>query len=255
MTGLEIGLIVIGLVFFVGSFFFTEKLSSSDLEAIEKMGEKEMNILLEKQMNKASDRIGRTIDDKMASSLAGAERQINKTANDHIMSISEHATQVRKMIDNDMQVANKSHDEISFMYSMLNDKQKKITELAAEAQRIESQIRALKQSIEDELLPQLEKSGSSMSVDVTAALAALEAADLPSEEAEVEEESTLKEVMEQRIEEANEEEQTPVEVLENVNEKIIDLHREGYSDVDIAKRLGKGLGEIKLVLGLYDEEA
>ena len=71
MTGLEIGLLIIGIAFFVGSFFFTEKLSSSDLEAIEKLSEKEIAVLLEKQMRSASDRIERTIDEKYNSCLYG----------------------------------------------------------------------------------------------------------------------------------------------------------------------------------------
>ena len=41
---------------------------------------------------------------------------------------------------------------------------------------------------------------------------------------------------------------------ENVNEKILRLHREGYSELEIAKQLEKGLPEIKLVLGLFGED-
>ena len=34
--------------------------------------------------------------------------------------------------------------------------------------------------------------------------------------------------------------------------EIVNLYKEGYSEIDIAKKLGKGIGEIKLVLGLYN---
>ena len=37
----------------------------------------------------------------------------------------------------------------------------------------------------------------------------------------------------------------------NKNEDILRLHKEGKSDVEIAKELNCGLGEVKLVLGLY----
>ena len=47
MTGLQISLLVIGIVFLVGSFFVSEKLSSSDVQEIQKLGEKEIKVLLE----------------------------------------------------------------------------------------------------------------------------------------------------------------------------------------------------------------
>ena len=33
--------------------------------------------------------------------------------------------------------------------------------------------------------------------------------------------------------------------------RIIGLHKKGYSNLEIAKTLGLGIGEVKLVLGLY----
>ena len=42
---------------------------------------------------------------------------------------------------------------------------------------------------------------------------------------------------------------------QNHNMQILSLHAQGASDVEIAKQLGLGLGEVKLVLGLYKGEA
>ena len=39
------------------------------------------------------------------------------------------------------------------------------------------------------------------------------------------------------------------------NQEILSLFNEGMTEVDIAKKLGRGLGEIKLVLGLFSEGA
>ena len=297
MTGLEIGLLILGAAFFIGSFFFTEKLSSSDLEAIEKMSENEINVLLEKQMRKASDRIDRTIDEKLITSLASAERQINKTANEQILSISDHGNEVREVINRDMDAVNKSHDEIVFMHTMLNEKQKKVTDLEREAQQLESQMRALKQGIEDELYKVAEDKGIDVQkfieevglpTDAIVTEPVVEREDVTSEKEEaaknedepaknrpaqktgapeqlndlkeqaseaaniVADAKTLKEAFEQKLTTAG---SVDDDVFENVNEKILSLHKEGYSEVEIAKRLGKGLGEIKLVLGLFDEEA
>ena len=180
------------------------------------------------------------------------------------------------MINRDMEAVNKSHDEIVFMHTMLNEKQKKVTEIEKEAQLLESQMRALKQGIEDELL-NASKEQSVPAADLVEEVQKLiepEVSPAPAAEApeftpmvEVAKESafqpseivagarTLKEEFAQKLNDENEAyEIDPADVFENVNEKIISLHKQGFSEVDIAKRLGKGLGEIKLVLGLFDEE-
>ena len=40
---------------------------------------------------------------------------------------------------------------------------------------------------------------------------------------------------------------------QNDNMEILTLHDEGLTEVEIAKKLGRGLGEVKFVLGLYQE--
>ena len=47
---------------------------------------------------------------------------------------------------------------------------------------------------------------------------------------------------------------TQESIFINKNEQILNLHKEGKSDVEIAKALDCGLGEVRLVLGLYKEE-
>jgi hypothetical protein len=52
-------------------------------------------------------------------------------------------------------------------------------------------------------------------------------------------------------------EQEPADVGEegvNHNEKILMLHQQGVPDVEIARDLGLGLGEVKLVIGLFKGE-
>ena len=40
----------------------------------------------------------------------------------------------------------------------------------------------------------------------------------------------------------------------NHNDRILMLHQQGFSDVEIARELGLGLGEVKLVIGLFKGE-
>ena len=41
---------------------------------------------------------------------------------------------------------------------------------------------------------------------------------------------------------------------DNVNREILAMHREGMSDIDIARNLGMGVGEVRLIIGLYRGE-
>jgi hypothetical protein len=40
----------------------------------------------------------------------------------------------------------------------------------------------------------------------------------------------------------------------NHNDEILAMHKQGISDVQIARDLGLGLGEVKLVIGLFKGE-
>ena len=45
--------------------------------------------------------------------------------------------------------------------------------------------------------------------------------------------------------------QSVPDTKENNNDRILRLHKEGVSNVDIAKELGLGVGEVKLVINLF----
>ena len=57
MTGLQIAMIVIGMVCLIGSFFVSEKLSKADLEEMKKMSEQEIKVILDARMQDASAQI------------------------------------------------------------------------------------------------------------------------------------------------------------------------------------------------------
>lgn len=257
MTGLEIALLIVGVLFFIGSFFFVEKLSSSDLETIEKMSEKEVHILLDKQISAASGRIDAAIESKFNESLNKFDRETNKRTTDEIYSITEHADTVRVSLDTAFDAVKKSHDEIMFLYNMLSDKQEKVTELEKNAQGLESTLRNMKRSIEDAIERlEIEQQIQVAVPEPAPALTAEEAAPQPEEKTlaqAFEEEITAQAAREaaNTMPSAGASQQTDAN---SINDRILSMHREGYSDVDIAKNLGKGLGEIKLVLGLFEEE-
>lgn len=228
MTTLQIVLLVIGLICLVGSFFVSEKLSSSDLKEMKKMSQQEIKLILDAEMGKAQESIEAKIQDTLDSKMEEMERKSDKETNEKILSISEYSDTVLNSM-------NKSHQEIVFMYDMLNDKQEKMTLLTKELQEMESSVVQMQQALDEKLLQIQEETQRQIE---------LSKEELP--QVVQEQELSVEEVLQQQIKEQEEE--------PGDNEKILTLYKQGLSEVEIAKKLGRGLGEVKLILGLFSEE-
>ncbi len=226
MTGLQISLLVIGIVFLVGSFFVSEKLSSSDVQEIQKLGEKEIKVLLEKEMKAAESKLEEMAKDKIDEKIESFAVETDKELNNKIMSISEYSDTV-------LDSMNKSHNEIMFMYEMLNEKQQKVTDLTKELGLMQSAVTQMEASIDDKI-EQVEAM-SQKAVEL----------EMPENIGVSEEDSSLQD----EFEAYNENEHAGEG---NRNDEIIKLYNEGLSEIEIAKQMGKGLGEVKLVLGLFN---
>ena len=200
----------------IGSFFVQEKVTNKDIEQLCELNDDQMKMIVEKQLKNADQEIEDAITDKLDELMDIADRAMAKETNEKMMSISEYSDTVLSSM-------NKSHNEIMFLYSMLNDKHEELTNLAGELQKFYSQLK----NTENEILGKLadaadvveQKMVQPQDIDKTRVLAASV----------------------DNIEELN----------TNNNERILLLHKAGRSDVEIAKELGLGLGEVKLVLGLY----
>ncbi|MCR4673819.1 MAG: hypothetical protein K5675_02320 [Lachnospiraceae bacterium] len=242
MTALQIALFITGLICFIGSFFFTEKLSSSDTELIKKLSEKEVKALVDDELSRASNKIDSLLEEKISQATNEIEVATDKDTNEKLLSLGEYS-------DSILETMNKSHDEIMFIYQMLNDKQEKITTIVSEIQTQESVLRNIKASV-DERLQQLED----MQIQLSKQQEEIEENEKLHFESDV---LSLKEAFIQKLDETEaKQERNKIEVEENSKDdmkaKIISMHKEGYSEVEIAKKCGVGIGEIKLILGLFD---
>ena len=119
MSVLEIVLIVIGIVLMFGSFFITEKLSSGELDKIAELSTEEMKRILERNLNdaqvKVNNMVDQVIDHSIEKSMEIVERALDKETNEKMRVLTEYSDTVLESI-------NKTHNEVMFLYSMLNDK-------------------------------------------------------------------------------------------------------------------------------------
>ena len=224
MLAVEIVLILIGVAFLVGSYFIEERFSEKDLKEISKMSETQLNIIVEKQVNEARTQVENSVEEIIDESLAITQRGLEKETNQKIMAISEYADTV-------LENMNKTHNEIMFLYSMLNDKHADITELAGTLQEHTRQVNAEpKEADVSKSEGKLSSENDTEQQRVTSVTAATE--EINQGDADAMQENGYA----------------------NKNEQILQMHKAGRSDVEIAKTLDCGLGEVRLVLGLYKEE-
>ncbi|MGN0350452.1 MAG: DUF6115 domain-containing protein [Roseburia sp.] len=218
MTGVEIVLLFIGVVFMVGSFMVTEKLSTSEVNKISELSENEIDKIVDHSLQKANARIEDAIELQIEESIDKVDRALEKETNEKIMAISEYSDTV-------VEAMNKTHNEIMFLYSMLNDKHTELTNLSGKLQNLMGEAKKAGEELENYIV---RKGYVEEKEDIF--------------EKESEETEIVKPVLPEEFENGNH------------NMDILKLHKEGYSNVQIAQTLDIGIGEVKLVIGLFEGE-
>ena len=239
MTVLEVILIVIGLIFILASFMITEKLSPRDVEHLSQLSKDEINEMVSKGLEKAQTRIDEAIDDQVEEVVDKVEREMEKESNRKVMLIQEYSDGVLESI-------HKTHEEVMFLYGMLSDKQEELKESVSEASVIQSKI----QKAEDE--PRANKGNFPPETQIEEThqtppnkpnVGFRSAASLNQDEQRI--------LLSDVFTEPEADLKTAPSETDNHNDKVLELHKKGFSEVDIAKELGLGRGEVRLVLDLY----
>ena len=91
MTAIEVALLLIGVVFILGSFFIVEKLSPEDLSRVAELSEEERRMVMNRELGTASAKISDMADDAVDLSLDQIQRRLEKDTNEKIIAISEYS--------------------------------------------------------------------------------------------------------------------------------------------------------------------
>lgn len=235
MTLLEIILLIIGAICVIGSFFVTEKLSGKDKENLQKLTKEQIEDIIKDKIADASVKMEDVLSERIDEAMDELDRKTDKETTDKIMHISEYSDTVLESV-------NQSHNEVMFMYSMLNEKQESVVSLTKELADLEDTIKALDSSVAKKL-----DLVRDQELELERKLKEAERQNSVAEELATSEdnESFNQQLAKKFVE--NEPNKS------NSNLEILTLHDEGLTEVEIAKKLGRGLGEVKFVLGLYQE--
>ncbi|MDE6622072.1 MAG: hypothetical protein K2K74_16615 [Lachnospiraceae bacterium] len=119
MNWLEIALLVFGFCAFAGSFLIRGKTKQE--EDGQQVDVELIRSVIEKEMEDARDRVVEVVDETLEYAVEKTERASERISNEKIMAINEYSETVLADI-------NKSHQEVIFLYDMLNDKHNNLKE-------------------------------------------------------------------------------------------------------------------------------
>lgn len=237
MTAIEVALLLIGVVFILGSFFIIEKLSPTELSRVAELSEEELRMVMDRELESAGAKISDMADEAVDLSIDQVQRKLEKDTNEKIMAISEYSASV-------MDKLQKTNNEVTFLYSMLGDKHTELNacmaqlkELLAECQEVQAQTAMAQQQYQEAQIRM------SQHVEVS------EAENI-AEETERSNSEETPEVLQEPVEEELSEEERSIRVREN----ILERYHSGEGLKDIARDLGLGYGEVKLIVELYKGE-
>ena len=237
MTAIEVALLLIGVVFILGSFFIIEKLSPSELSRVSGLSEDELRIVMDRELETAGAKISDMADQAVDLSMNQIQRKMEKDTNEKIMAISEYSDSV-------MEKLQKINNEVTFLYSMLGDKHTELNESMAQlndlilaCQSVQAQTEAAQLQYQ-EAQNHPTKDAGEKEPDKTS-----EEADLRKQPEDLKAQADTDPV-----------EDPDTENSASAKEKILERYRSGEDLKDVARDLGLGYGEVKLIVELYKGE-
>lgn len=228
---LEIVLLIAGVIIFTGSFFLPlggEKNTGID----QKAAKEEIHGLVEEEMNNVRSKMQDKMEETSEDAIEKAERALERLTNEKIMAVNEYTDTV-------LQEIHKNHEEAMFLYDMLNSKHANIKDTVS---KMDKAVKAAENKTLENKTAENKAAAEKTATDKTAGTVAEEkTADASQTETLIQPENSPEiGFMGETVQEG-----------QNNNEKILEMHKQGKSTVAIAKELGLGVGEVKLVIDLY----
>ena len=215
---LEVILLIAGILIFIGSFLLPA--GRTDAGGIDTdVAKQEIHSLIEEEMKTVRAQVQDKVEETSEDVVEKAERSLERLTNEKIMAVNEYSDTV-------LQDIHKNHEEVMFLYDMLNNKHANIKATVSKMDKAVKAAEDKAKAIDDTPTAKIEEPEEDVS---------------PVEPVKTEE--TVSPEIGFKGETAQE--------GQNNNEKILEMHRQGKNTVAIAKELGLGVGEVKLVIDLY----
>lgn len=290
MSGLEIALLVIGLIIIVASFIFSTKGDNSENIKVN------VSELDDRQKDMVRRQILSIVDDQIDDIKEITEAELDKLSNRKMSEMNEYSETILSEI-------NRNHNEVMFLYDMLNEKKKEVNNAVREInnakksiasntvkeeqpdksqtkkagtktekrnnttstekkktememEMVRTELEYMKNSVtdDDDFYDVPVKNKNANILNQLDAVVEAVSDDVPADDYVTIKKSRKKtgKSAAKRLKETVLKESTREHREGNANnEKILELSSKGKSNTEIAKELGIGIGEVKLVVDLF----
>lgn len=270
----ELILLIFGGIVFTVSFFLPSG-GKKEKDGISKADEEEIKEIIGREVEEAKTQISDIVDETITYSMEKTERSMERLTNEKIMAVNEYSDTVLEQI-------NKNHKEAVFLYDMLNDKHENLKSTVSEAVKTASEV---KQTVKDAEVTAREAKEQAVEIkeQIPAPVPEKEFVPIQAPRVEVTDGSATAEIekepekpkrkttrkvkteasasKKEAVDPEKTEKASKVDLSmaapgktggRNSNERILELHKAGKSNMAIAKELGLGIGEVKLVIDLFE---
>ena len=249
MEIMEIVLLIAGGVIFILSFLIPGGKEAEAGQSAEQ-AKKEISDMVGAEMDKIQGHVDDVVNEAVTYATEKTERALERLTNEKIMAVNEYSDTVLAEI-------HKNHEEAMFLYDMLNNKHINLKNTVSEVNRT---VKEAEEAVSGfrALTPEAAESGQNMEAAQYTEKAAVQEQPVKRTEALAEdgqnqvygEEEAGKTEPVERVSFLQEEQADG----RNSNERILELYKQGKSKVAIAKELGLGVGEVKLVIDLFKNQ-
>lgn len=229
---MEIVLLIAGGIIFVLSFLLPSGKEKDQIQAAP-IAQEEIKELVSREIDAVRGHVDDVVEEAVTYAMEKTERSLERLSNEKIMAVSEYSDTVLSEI-------HRNHEEAMFLYDMLNSKHVNIKNTVSEVNRTVKEAEVTVNSFQ-RLVPEVVETPKAAFVRV----------------AEEQMAKDFEQIQPAVVENPTEpgKQQGSVDASGNYNEQILELYNQGMDKVQIAKELGLGVGEVKLVIDLFDSQA
>ncbi|MFA9463807.1 MAG: DUF6115 domain-containing protein [Velocimicrobium sp.] len=246
---LDIFLVIVGMGFILISYIVSDKMDAK------KNGKEseitKVDIWTEKDERRIKERIEQILADRTEEAMIKTDDQLSEITNEKIMAVSEFSNQILEKIA-------QNHTEVVFLYDMLNDKDREVKQTLIEINATKAKTEAIIKHL-SEVLDSTVKKEKTKAINESPKTAV----DMLEKSVKDTKSTVVKKEKDESVQKKSKQDNGEkvwsesvnlnrnLEVVDNKNAQILKLYEEGNSIIEIAKLLGLGQGEVKLVIDLF----
>ena len=253
MEILQIVVLFVGAILFTVSFFIPDKQVST--KEIREKEEKIIKDIIDKELADVRRKVDEITEESIERAKDTTERQMDRITNEKMMAINEYSDTVMTEI-------HKNHEEAVFLYDMLNNKHAQVKTTAAELNQTIKLSKQTQSATKNKGTEKKKDTGKSQNIPVEDTFEPMEPATVEGSENKGDFGQTNISISKQEVtDNIVIPDASGIEMMfasdsseANSNEQILMLHKAGKSNMAIARELGLGIGEVKLVIDLFEGE-